>query len=375
MKSVSELLADRAQTIRELIDELLDHSSLHHYHVPGFFSTAGDNTWGKLEEEGRRTQSRALTEHQRYSELLHVLLHGQPPDAMKALDESEETLERVLQQSGSTWWKTVDEARAKVDAAIEAGLGLVADLYDPSEGTPVFVPDTNALYRHPNLDASRFRGFPRFVLLLLSNVLAELDEAKVNHRNPDVRKKAEGLIGRVRSYHSRGDIFAGVPLAKDKSTVKTSAIEPRVEDSLPWLDPSNRDDRIVASLIEATRAHPRSPVVLVTRDVNLQNKAAFAGLPFRRAARPASYDVGRSRKVGSGIRSLRGRSPPGPCCATVARLPTGRFRAVSSGVLAGRPLVLKVLLNGDFPHEQAYAPGRIRTCDPRIRSPPRAPVV
>jgi predicted ribonuclease YlaK len=70
--------------------------------------------------------------------------------------------------------------------------------------------------------------------------------------------------------------------------VKTTAIEPRVADSLPWLDPSNRDDRIIASLVEAVRQHPRSPVVLVTRDVNLQNKAAFAGLPFVEPPEPAT---------------------------------------------------------------------------------------
>ncbi len=26
--------------------------------------------------------------------------------------------------------------------------------------------------------------------------------------------------------------------------------------------------------------HPRTPVILVTRDINLQNKAEYAGLPF-----------------------------------------------------------------------------------------------
>jgi predicted ribonuclease YlaK len=51
-------------------------------------------------------------------------------------------------------------------------------------------------------------------------------------------------------------------------------------ESLPWLDAGNRDDRFIASVIEVMRAHPRSAVVIVTRDVNLQNKAEFASLPF-----------------------------------------------------------------------------------------------
>jgi predicted ribonuclease YlaK len=53
-----------------------------------------------------------------------------------------------------------------------------------------------------------------------------------------------------------------------------------MEESLPWLDADNRDDRFIASAIEVMRARPRSAVVIVTRDLNLQNKAEFASLPF-----------------------------------------------------------------------------------------------
>ena len=110
----------------------------------------------------------------------------------------------ILQQ-GATSIKNVDDARSKVESAIVAQVGLVADLYDASGGTAVFLADTNALYHNPDLDAWRFPETPRFVLLLPSTALKELDEAKVNYRNPDVQKKAEGLIGRVKSYSSTPD--------------------------------------------------------------------------------------------------------------------------------------------------------------------------
>jgi predicted ribonuclease YlaK len=53
-----------------------------------------------------------------------------------------------------------------------------------------------------------------------------------------------------------------------------------MEASLPWLDPSSKDDRFIASIIEVMRGRSRSPVVAVTRDINVQNKASFARLPI-----------------------------------------------------------------------------------------------
>jgi predicted ribonuclease YlaK len=58
------------------------------------------------------------------------------------------------------------------------------------------------------------------------------------------------------------------------------AVEPKKEFLLPWLDPDNNDDRLLAGSIEVMRLRPRSPVILVSRDINLQNKAEFAQVPF-----------------------------------------------------------------------------------------------
>ena len=53
-----------------------------------------------------------------------------------------------------------------------------------------------------------------------------------------------------------------------------------MRDVLPWLDPASPDDRLLASCVEIMRLHPRSTVMLVTGDINLQNKAEFALVPF-----------------------------------------------------------------------------------------------
>jgi hypothetical protein len=60
-------------------------------------------------------------------------------------------------------------------------------------------------------------------------------------------------------------------------------------------------------------------------------------------------------------------------CAPV-RASLERFLAVLGGVAENASWSPKPASLQRFPHEQAYAPGRIRTCDPRIRSPPLCPL-
>ena len=111
-------------------------------------------------------------------------------------------------------------------------------------------------------------------------MLSELDSLKVNHHNEQVREKAEKLIRQIKEYGRRGDLHEGAPLRRGISSILAIATEPRMEVSLPWLDPGSKDDRFIASVIEVMRARSRSSVVAVTRDINVQNKAAFARLPF-----------------------------------------------------------------------------------------------
>jgi predicted ribonuclease YlaK len=157
---------------------------------------------------------------------------------------------------------------------------LLERLHDVGEGADVFVPHTNALLHHADLEKWAFAGSSDFEVVLCPSVLVELDELKVNHRNADVRAKAEGVITRIKGYRARGQLTQGVPLRKPVSRIRALGTEPRMEDSLPWLDAGNRDDRFIASTIEIMRQHPRSAVTIVTRDINLQNKAELASIPF-----------------------------------------------------------------------------------------------
>lgn len=69
-------------------------------------------------------------------------------------------------------------------------------------------------------------------------------------------------------------------MVSGRISLRSIAKEPNLELSLPWLDGNNDDDRLLASMIEIMRGHPRSPAAIVTADINLQNKAEFCRLPF-----------------------------------------------------------------------------------------------
>jgi predicted ribonuclease YlaK len=101
-----------------------------------------------------------------------------------------------------------------------------------------------------------------------------------------VRDKSEKVIRLVKECRRRGRLTEGVPLVTGVSEIIAIAIEPDMNKSLPWLDPQNNDDRLLAVVIEVMRMRPGSPVVLVSRDINLQNKAEFARVPFLEPPEP-----------------------------------------------------------------------------------------
>ena len=122
-------------------------------------------------------------------------------------------------------------------------------------------------------------GVRRFRCVLLPTVLKEIDLHKTDERRSSRREKAERFARQVGEYRRRGPLLQGATLAAG-ITVMTLPVEPKMSDSLPWLDPTNLDDRLLASVIEVMRLNPHASVVVVTRDVNFQNKLEFARVPF-----------------------------------------------------------------------------------------------
>ncbi len=283
MRTIIDNLKEMSGQIRNLFRSLLlGYSSIYLWNVEGgpfvVISPSGDYAYRELGQEGRRVQARLLDDYRRFHALLTVLLSGQPQDTLDSLSEAHTILLHTIEQD-HTWCKNTQEALDRAVEALEAELHLLDRLYDCSGGESTYVPDTNALLSNPDLESWSLPEADTFTMILLPTVLSELDSLKVNHRNEDVRKKAEGLIRRIKEYRRRGNLTTGIPLARDEITLQAVAVEPNMQKSLPWLDSANRDDRILAGVIEILRSRPRSPVIAVSADINFQNKAQFAGVP------------------------------------------------------------------------------------------------
>ncbi len=176
--------------------------------------------------------------------------------------------------------RTIEQAKARAAKELDVFDALL-DIAAAS-GDPMLrlVPDTNSLIRNPDL-ASYARTAPAstFVVHLLPTVLSELDELKDRGRTDDLRKQAQAVIRRLKGLRDRGNLATGVNLTK-AITVRADAREVDVRAVLDWLDPSVPDDRILAAALRLQSDNPAGHVVLVTSDLNLQNKADAVGLPY-----------------------------------------------------------------------------------------------
>jgi hypothetical protein len=285
-KTILENLKETEAAICELLKDLLINNSSVQYradeYVAGFrvVSFSGDHEWLPMGENGRQLQSKVLEEYRHFVAILRTLLRSQPERSLKKFERNYETITRIIEQISPTPFGSTQQALDRVTNELREQTGLLDSLYDSSAGRAVYVPDTNALLFNPQLETWRFPDSPKFTLILIPSVLKELDELKILHRNENVREKADSLISRIKGYRARGSLTKGVTLVRDVSEIMAIATEPDLTRSLPWLDPQSEDDRILAVTLEIMRERPRSAVTLVTRDINLQNKAEFARIPF-----------------------------------------------------------------------------------------------
>ena len=216
----------------------------------------GSHHWGELPVEGERVASKLRDEYDRLADVLRVLLRTQDRRTLQELEQGRKRVRQWIDQSGDHSFQNGQEAADRFAKELDEQLGLLEKLYDWREGEHIYVPDTNALIFHPKIEEWSFDESPRFTLVLMPTVLAELDKHKINDRNQSVRDKAKQLVRQLMEYRRRGSLASGVVIRKDRITLRTLAVEPDFDSSLPWLDRSNDDDRILAGFIEVMRQNP-----------------------------------------------------------------------------------------------------------------------
>jgi rRNA-processing protein FCF1 len=282
MQSMLEILEGEINNIKDTLKELLNHSSIKkmYLNVPGFSLPPGYHDWQPLNEESQQLQSKAKEVYNHYSEIINNLLRKQPKNNIKKIEQSEKDINSIIEQNKHTFLKNTQEALNKIKESFEIQKEVLYSLYSPDGKIPIYVPDTNALLKNPVIENWSFPDCQKFKILLTSTVLSELDKLKIEHRNEGVREKSEKIIKQIKEYRRRGKLHDGVTIKKDIIKLFTLPTEPSMKEIPDSLDEHNNDDRIIATMLEIVRKYPRSYVILVTRDINLQNKADYWLIPF-----------------------------------------------------------------------------------------------
>lgn len=276
--STASRIGDRLASIVDRLCPIIAQVPVEHLvKTPGFIYVGPDDYWGEPSPEHRALQLELKREYDLVAELLRLLLRGAPQDLAHQLDDADSHFRLWLELRGHNWSLTPSPDRnveAMRAAASEFAKLLGVLQHSGLQGT-LLVPDTNALLGCADPASYRAIAGSTFTFVLLPTVLGELDSLKVEHRNPEVREKARAVIRRVKGWRDQGSLSAGVTV--DKSiVVKSVHQEPNMDGTLSWLDSTVKDDRILASVLEVQASNPAARVVLVTGDVNLQNKADAA---------------------------------------------------------------------------------------------------
>lgn len=236
--------------------------------------------WTQLPMEFSAAQAQTNTRYQRWYEVFsrcHSQHSGQVRNQIK---ETNDYVRCAIELD--TRWATEATFEGNRDL-LDKRLGLLRDLLSvqrSGEKDYIIIPDTNSLLDSPEPKSYRvLHDADHFSFYLVPTVLAELDGLKRSREGQRLGEKAEKAIRVIKGFRHQGSVTEGVKVDKT-ITVKMIATEPKMTDLPSWLDPANRDDKILGSALETQFSQLSATVILATGDINLQNKAEMAFLPY-----------------------------------------------------------------------------------------------
>lgn len=277
-------LCARLDLLEERFQELIDGSVIRNIDLnrPGSqVVSIGAAKWGWEKDESLVAVRTELLRDLNEWLALFVLLHRSPlPETSKRIDRCTKRLRVWLDRSSNRSVPSSIEKAKEIASGLFDELRALIDLSTAGPTDLVAIPDTNVLLKYPA--AERYAsalGTQNYTVVLIPTVLSELDELKDRGRTPEVRDAASKAVKRIKGYRDRGSLQNGVKVAGNVS-LRAEHRESRCGDILDWLDPSVPDDRILAAALDLQGRQPACAVVLVTGDVNLQNKAAAVAMAF-----------------------------------------------------------------------------------------------
>ena len=266
----------------QLLDFVRTNTRLKRVFFPGdmSFSTSGDFSFEDLEADAIPIQDRLYKNFNKTFDLIDFLLADSPKDHTKEFTTNRDIITEFILQNSMTWCISINEIATKSEEAVKSIQTILNTLFVKGNQIPLFIPDTNALYANTEPENWNFDDASKFEIIITPSVLKDLDRHKIEHRNEEIRNKAIKLINKIKEFRRRGKLTEGVNVTKDKIVLRTVATEPDFSKALKWLDHNNDDDRLIAEILEIMKQNCDRPVLIVTADINLQNKCEFVDLPF-----------------------------------------------------------------------------------------------
>ncbi|MBL7706839.1 MAG: hypothetical protein JNM21_14930 [Taibaiella sp.] len=277
-----EHLLNQLDTIKESMFELLDKAKFQKHGDNGssIISIAPANRWGNPTKEEEILQIKLIKSFKRWREAFLFFTEDLPENSKRKIEKTNNLIISWIEKKQDYGVPgSVLSAKTRFEDEISIFYDTLKSFAEGNRAT-ILIPDTNALIQQ--LEPIYYKLFSEtdaFTIIYLPTVLSELDELKIKSSKPEFQTKVKAVIKRLKGYRQQGDVLEGV--ITDRSiTHKMIAVEPNFERTLSWLKKDNNDDKIIASVLEIQRENPSAIVKLVTSDMNLQNKAAMAGLPY-----------------------------------------------------------------------------------------------
>ena len=284
VKSYVERLQEQLNDIERKMLDLLDVSTISHFrNDPDSYvvAIAPPHYWGETDEKQKRLQMEVLKLYKPWIEHVRLLFLGATNEVAEQINETDTFVTGWVQKE-YTWDvpESVEAAKAIFSQRIQSFARSFHVLELQKQRRTIVVPDTNALIICSDFaNYQRVAGQLDFTLVIMPTVLSELDQLKITARDNGFREKIKSIITRIKGLRLQGSLIDGVIINKTV-TVRMEAREPDFGHTLSWLDSGNNDDRIVASILEMQRQEPSAVIILSTGDINLQNKAEMAHIPF-----------------------------------------------------------------------------------------------
>lgn len=273
MSSYIEKIKKLGQDILLLKDELFDNSKItNRYHQEGVIYLSNPYSWVGVNE---KIHMKAVNAYKEFYEKFSLLLIYATDNQHKSINKSHKRLLGLIELDKKYTPDSIESAKMIFNQEYK-NLETYLDLFVKEDYKIILIPDTNALIIQSDPTIySRLIDNNNFTFLLTPTVLSELDKLKMFHRDDIVRNKARTVIKRLKGYNRQGDVLEGVIVNKS-ICIQMIPTEPDFSKTLPWLDKGNMDDRIIASALDVQIKRPSDKIVLVTADLNLQNKAKLA---------------------------------------------------------------------------------------------------